>query len=115
MIAIGVEDGLIMTWRRISLMRIERCKGFLGRGVKIKVLVEPPSLVILGMRNQRADSGDIGRLQGAPHGVREKRRANALALPGEVSRQARQPHDWNRMAGHSLGHADRGRLVRHLA
>ena len=74
-----------------------------GGGDEIKFLVEALSLLILRMYGERADTGNVGGLNGALHGIPQKCLPDALALREQSHRQARKQHDRHRMARQSFG------------
>ena len=55
------------------------------------------------MDRQRADAGNVGRLERALHRVSEERLPDTLALPASSHREPRKQHDRYRVAGQTLG------------
>jgi len=70
----------------------------IGRGRdEIEFLIEVTGFVILGMNREGTDAGNVRGLQGALHGVPQKRFPDALALPATIYRQTRKEHNGYRM------------------
>ena len=89
---------------------------WIGRGGdEIKFLVEAPGLLILRVHRERADAGNIGRLDSALHRVPQKRLADALAVRPPIHRQARKEHDQYRMARQPSSETFGRFLAGHLA
>lgn len=85
------------------------------RGDEIEFLVEAAGLLILRMHREGPDAGDVGRLDGALHGVPQERLPDSLPLPTAIHRQARKQHDRQWMARQPLGEALRRFLASDLA
>ena len=62
------------------LQQPEEMEGVGGRGDKVEVFVEGPGPVVLGVDGKSANSGNLGGLESAQHGVFQQPGAKPLAL-----------------------------------
>ena len=68
-----------------------------GRSYEVKLFVVTTRSVVFGMDGQRANSCEIGCLQGAQDRILHQRTADSSLLPFAVNRQPGKQHDRNRM------------------
>jgi hypothetical protein len=88
----------------------------IGRGWdEIKLLIVVPGLLILRKYRERANAGNVGRLNGSLHRVPQKSFPDALALPSCIHREARKQHDWYRVARQALSKSFGSFFVGHLS
>lgn len=64
--------------------------------------VEGDSLIVLRMDGERSNAADVRSLQSPLQGIEKKSRPDALPLPIDMDRQARQHHQRYRVARHSF-------------
>jgi hypothetical protein len=69
---------------------------------EVKMLIEGPRLVVLGMNGQGPEAGDLGGPQSALQDILEQARANSPARPHEGYGQTRQNHQRDRVVGHTF-------------
>lgn len=77
--------------------------------IKIEMLIEPPSLVVLGMNNDRADTGNIGSLKRSGKSIMQQGRSQSFPFGPVVDSESGEQHHRNRVAGQSFHHSG-GRL-----
>jgi len=98
--------------RRDVLDEQEKVARVGGGSDKAKVAIERAGGFVLRMHGERANAGYVGDPQGAAQGVAQQTRANPLALPILVDREARQNQKRDRMTRHAF--AEPRRSVRLL-
>ena len=77
--------------------------------IKIEMLIEAPGLVVLGMNNDRADTGNLGSLKSSGKGIMQQGRSQSFPFGPVVDGEPGEQHHRNRVAGQTFHHSG-GRL-----
>ena len=73
------------------------------------MLIEAPSLVVLGMNNDRANTGNIGSLKSSGKSIMQQRHSQSFPFGPVVDSESGEQHHGNRVTGQTFHHSD-GRL-----